>query len=196
MRERADAERLRARAVRDRARNEVGRPSDDLAALERVAGVGRELGLDADDPGRGSQRPDRRRDAGGEAAAADRDEDGRHVRQVGNDLEPDRPLPGDDPIVVVWRDDRQAAFGGQPFGGRLALVARGADRDDLGPVGGDPLSLDGRGVRRHHHDRRRAEEASRPGDALGVVARRVGDDAAGTVCLGTARRSRHTRHAA
>ena len=38
-----------------------------------------------------------------------------------------------------------------------------------------------RGVGWHHDDGRRAEEASRPGDALGVVARRVGDDAPGEV---------------
>ena len=137
MGERPDAERLRPRAVGDRPRHGVGRPADDLAALQRVAGVGRELGLDADDPGVGSQGPDGRRDAAGKPAATDGHEDRGDVGQVVDDLEADRALAGDDPVVVVRRDDREAAFGGEPLGDALALVARRADRDDLGAVGGD-----------------------------------------------------------
>ena len=48
------------------------------------------------------------RDAAGQPAATDRDEDDREVRQVLDDLEADRALAGDDPVVVERRDDRQA----------------------------------------------------------------------------------------
>ena len=41
----------------------------------------------------------------------------------------------------------------------------------------DPGALDRRGVVRHDHDGRAAQQAGGAGDALGVVARRVGDDA-------------------
>ena len=49
VRERPGAERLRPRPVGDRPRHELGRPADDLAALERVARVGGQLRFDADD---------------------------------------------------------------------------------------------------------------------------------------------------
>ena len=58
------------------------------------------------------------------------------------DLEPDRALAGDDPVVVVRRDDRQAALRGDLLRDGLALVAGRADDDDLGAVGRDPLALD------------------------------------------------------
>ena len=44
-------------------------------------------------------------------AATDRDEHRRQVRQVLDDLEPDRPLAGDDPVVVERRDDRRTRAG-------------------------------------------------------------------------------------
>jgi hypothetical protein len=59
-----------------------------------------------------------------------------------------------------------------------ATAACRSDDDDLGAVRGDPLALDRRCVRRHDDDRRSAEQPGRPGHALGVVAGRVGDDAA------------------
>ena len=48
-----------------------------------------------------------------------------------------------------------------------------------GAVGLDPGPLQGRRIGRHDDDRRRAEEPRGAGDALGVVARRVRDHAAG-----------------
>ena len=66
-------------------------------------------------------------------------------------------------IVVVWRDHRESALGGQAFGDEPALLAARADDHDLGAVGRHPRALDGRGVRWHHDDGRRAEQAGSAG---------------------------------
>ena len=158
MGERPDAEGLRPCPVGDGPRDELGLPADDLAGSQRVARVGGQLGLDADDPCVRSDRLDSCRDTAGEPAAADRDEDGRQVGQRLGDLEPDGALAGDDPVVVVGRDDRQAALGRDRFGDLLPLVARCPDRDDLGAVGGDPVALDRRRIGGHDDDRRDAEQ--------------------------------------
>ena len=117
----------------------------------------------------GSERLDRRRDPAGKPATADRDEDDGDVGQGLDDLEADRALAGDDPVVVVGRDDREAALRRDLLGDLLALVAGRPDGDDLRPVRGDPIALDGRRVGRHDDHRRHAEEPCRAGDALGVV---------------------------
>ena len=93
VRERPRPERLGPRPVGDRPRHELGRPADDLAALERVARVGGQLGFDADDPDARPERLDRGRDPAGQPAATDRHEDDGEVRQV---LERSRarPSPG------------------------------------------------------------------------------------------------------
>ena len=96
---------------------------------------------------------------------------GRQVGQVLDELEADRPLARDDPVVVERRDDRQAAFGGDRLGHLPPLLARVADDDDLGAVGRDPFALDRRRVGRHDDDGRGAEQPGGAGDALGVVAR-------------------------
>ena len=78
---------------------------------------------------------------------ADRHDDRGHVRQVLGDLEPDRTLAGDDPVVVVRRDDREPAFGGDLLGPHAALIGGGPDGDDLRAVRGDALALDRRARR-------------------------------------------------
>ena len=95
----------------------------------------------------GREGLDRRGDAAGQPAAADRHEDGGDVGQVLGDLEPDGALAGDDPVVVVRRDDGEPALGGDALGDLLALLGRRADDDDLGAVGGDPVALDAAGRR-------------------------------------------------
>ena len=179
MEERPFAERLGPRPVGDRPAHELGRPLDDPAGRERIPRVGRQLRFDADDPGARAEGVDGRRDTGCEPAAADRDEDRGDVRQVLDDLEAARALAGDDPIVVVRRDDREAALGRDPLGDDPALRACRPNDDDLGSVRGDTTRLELRRIGRHDDDRRRAEEPRRAGDALGVVAGRVGDHAAG-----------------
>ena len=107
--------------VRDTSR---GSPPDDLAALERLPRVRGQLGLDADHPDVGSERLHRGRDAAGQPTATDRHEDERDIRQVLDDLETDRALTGDDPVVVERRDDRQSPLRGDRLGACLSLVAR------------------------------------------------------------------------
>jgi len=67
--------------------------------------------LHADDPHLGAQRAQRKRDAGREAAAADRDHDSRYIRDLVGKLEPDRPLSGDHERVLDRdaRTSRQSA---------------------------------------------------------------------------------------
>ena len=153
-------------------------------ALERLLRVRGELRLDPDDPGVGHERLDGDRDAARQPAAADRDEDRGDVRQVLDDLEADRALPGDDPVVVVRRDDREP---------RSAAIASARSRrsSDAGPT--VTISAPSAATRSrlmagaslgHHDDGRRPEQAGRPGDALGVVARRVRDDAARALGVG------------
>ena len=77
---------------------------------------------------------------------------------------------------------------------RRRSLGRGADHDDLGAVGLDARPLDRRRVGRHHDRRRDAEQAGRPRDALRVVARRVGDQAAGAL-VRRERRGRDVRAA-
>ncbi len=81
----------------------------------------------------------------------------------------------------------QATLGGDRLGHPLALVAGDPDDDDLRAIGGHPVALDGRRVGRHDDDGRGAEQSRRAGHALGVVARRVGDDAARELGVGQRR---------
>ena len=156
VRRRGPASSPRRRSSATRAR----RPADDLATLQRFAGVGRELGLDADDARRGPEGLDRGGEPAREPAATDRDEDGREVRQVLDELEPDRPWP-----AMIRSSSKGGMIVETALGGELrrplALVAGRADDHDLGAVGRDPVALDRRGVRGHHDDGRRPEQASR-----------------------------------
>ena len=58
----------------------------------------------------GPQRAHRDRDAGGEPAAADRDEQRLRVRQLLGELEPDRALAGDHALVLERVDERRAGL--------------------------------------------------------------------------------------
>ena len=100
MGERAPADGLGPGAVGDRPCDERRIPAHDLATRQRIARIGGQLGLHADDAGARPERLDRGRDPACEPAATDRDEDRGHVRQVLDDLEADRALAGDDPVVV------------------------------------------------------------------------------------------------
>ena len=188
-----DAERLGPRPVRDRPRDVRRRPLHDPAQAQRLTGIGRQLGLHADDPGARADRLDGGRDARREPTAADRHQDQGEVGQVLGDLQPARPLARDDPVVVVGRDHGQAALGGQPLRHGLALGAGVADRHDLGAVGEHAVALDRWGVLGHDDDRRDAEEPGSPGHPLGVVSRRVRDHAAGALSGVRARQPRCRR---
>ena len=177
MGERPGTQCLGPRPVRDGPRHELRRPGHDLAALERIARVGRQLRFDADHPGFRPQLVDRDGHPARQPTATDRDEDRGQIRQVLCNFQPDGPLSGDDPVVVERRDDREASPRGDLLGDALAFVARGPDDDDLGAIERHALALDRGGIGRHHDDRRRSEQPRGPRDALGVVARGVRDDA-------------------
>ena len=104
-------------------------PRHEPAGPERLAGVGRELGLHAEYPRGRSQRLDGRRNAAGEAATAHRHQHrevrGRwgHRLDLLDDLQAGSALPGDDPAVVVGGDQHEAAFLRQVGGAGGALVA-------------------------------------------------------------------------
>ena len=125
VREGPSPEGLRPRAVGDRPRH-VGRgPADDLA--RRSSDSRASAASSGSTPmtrAPGTQRLDRRGDAARQPAAADRARGPAATSgSVLGDLEADRALAGDDPIVVVRRDDREAAFRGDRLGPFPALVA-------------------------------------------------------------------------
>ena len=171
------ADGLGAGAVRDRAAGPRGIPAHDPALAERILRVRRELGLDADDPGVRAQGANRDRDAAREPAAADRDEHGGEIRHVLRDLQPDRALAGDDPVVVVGRDrargrrsaaSRSAIASRSPLAVPTVMISAPSASTRARLIAGASAGMTIDGVD--------AEHPSRPGHALGVIARRVGDD--------------------
>jgi len=72
-------------------------------------------------------------------------------------------------------------FGGEPGRDLLATLACPVVLDDLGAHVPRVLQLDPRGVGRHHDRRADAETPGGLGHSLGVVTRRKGDDAGGTL---------------
>ena len=136
----------------------------------------------------GLHRAQRERDAGGEPAAADRDEHRVDVVHLLGELEADRPLAGD--------DDADPRTGGRTSRRVSATYARAASRRvldrrarqlDLGAVVARRLDLRHRRVLRHEDARVRADLARRPRDRLPVVAGARRDDA-GRALLGRQRR--------
>ena len=183
------AERLRAQAVADGTRGQGGRPLDQRAGVEGLLGVGGQRGLGSPDADRGIAqaelfwRTSRRKldgcgDSTQQPAAAHRREDQIHVRKLPRDLEPARGLAGDDVRMVVRRDDRVAVDGREFLGLELARRAGRADKDDLRSQREGGIDLHLRSVVRHDDDGLGPERAGRVGDALGVIAARVSNDAA------------------
>ena len=102
----------------------LDRPGHPLALVQRVAGVGGELGLHPDDHGVRAQRPDRGGDAGDQAAAADRHEHQVRLRAVGA-RSPARSCPG-----------RRSPQGRRTAGSACSRARRSAPRwRPAGPAG-------------------------------------------------------------
>ena len=174
----------------DRERNAAGTLDRDAVGdrerrlgLDRRAGlhglrVGRAgRGLDADDLHVRLGVLDHEGGSGAQASPADRDHDLGEIRHVLEQLQPERPLTGDDRGVVERVHERE------PFGLRLlerdddALVDALAARVDDGAVAAGGLDL---GHRRIHGDDDLAVHAAggrAGGERLGVVARGGGDHA-------------------
>ena len=95
-----------------------------------------------------------RGDARQQSAAAERRDDGVDVGQVFEDLERDRAVAGDEPVVVERMDEVAAhAIGAVRFDGPPAFVVGGADDRGAEPLDGADLRLR---RRVHHHHRARA----------------------------------------
>ena len=111
-------------------------------------------------------------------AAADADDHDIEVGQVLEQLEADRPVPGDDRRIVERVDELEALGVADPLqlGERLADV--GAVEDDPRPVAEAGLDLRAHGAGRHDDRHRDAGRAPGPGVGLPGVPGRQRDDAA------------------
>ena len=117
-------------------------------------------------------------DAAKQPAAADGGQHEIDLGQVFENFEAASSLPGDNGRVVIRLDDRVAVECSQLLGALFALQAGGADGDDLRTECFRCLSLDRGGIRRHDDHGPRAEYAGGVGDALGMIAARIGDESA------------------
>ena len=132
------------------------------------------------------QHFDRRRNAGSQSAAADRHDNGVHIRQIIHDFQADCSLSRDDHRVVKRMDKRRAGFllNAACLGIRIVIYA--AVKHDVRAQLARRLHLGKRCARRHDDGRRHAECPRRQRNALRMVARRGRDDAAGAFFLGQA----------
>ena len=149
-----------------------------MAGGERGVHRGRTLRLDADDADPGASLLDRRHDPRDQPSAADRHHDRGHAWQLVEDLQADRALARDDPLVIEWRDDREPPRHRLGFGPRPPVRRGRALEDHFRAVGPRPVDFHARRRGRHHHHRRRPERARGERHGLPVIARRKGDDAA------------------
>ena len=93
-------------------------------------------------------------------------------------FEADGALAGNDPGIVIGRDDRRAALAGDRRADRFAALGVAVVKDDLGAERPGVVDFRHRRVRRHDDGRWRADQRCRGRHPLGVVARRPGEDAA------------------
>ena len=156
----------------------------DLAVLERRDVRRAPGGLDADHADVRPLALDRKRDPREQATASERDDDGVDVRNVFEDLEADRALPGDHELVVERVDERAAVGGGVGDGRRNRVLDRVAHQADGRAVALGRPDLRERCRLGHVHRRRHAGRAGGECDRLGVVPGRWGDDARDPLRIG------------
>ena len=165
-------------------RRELGRILDRDAVGDRRAG-GRPPGerrtrggLHPDERQLRPQRPQRDRDPGGEAAAADRDHDGaRPGRELLRELEPERPLAGDHAGVVEGVDEGRSGRLDVRAGGRDGVVEALAAEHDRRAVAPRRVHLGHRSALRDEDRGGDTGLARSPRHRLPVVAGARGDDA-------------------
>jgi hypothetical protein len=142
-----------------------------------------ELGLHAHDRDVGAQRLGCGADAGDQPTAADGHDEGVDVRRVGEHLERDGALAGDDLGIVERMDEGQAPLLREAQRLAIGLVEHLAVEDDAGAVALRLHHLDARGGRRHDDGDRHAKPAAMVGERLGMVAGGRRDHAAGAHLL-------------
>ena len=127
--------------------------------------------------GRGERRHGHR-DAGDEAAAAHRHQDGPDIGPLLEDLETDGALPGDHVGMIERRDHRQTLLPRDGLGPR-ALLGRpgGARQHHLATIAPHPVDLHLWGGFGHHHHRPEPEVTRGESQCLPVIAARGGDHA-------------------
>ncbi len=129
-----------------------GRQRQALAAPERGLHRRDLFGLDPDYPDLGVLRLDRERNAGDQAPASHRDNDGVKVGALLEQFQPQRPLAGDDLGIVEGMDEGQPALGFDLPGVGVSFVVIGAGQHHLSLVVARGGHLDERGPLRHHDD--------------------------------------------
>ena len=144
----------------------------DAPFAQRALAVVAGLGLDAEHLAARRQRPRRQRAARQQAAAAERDEQRVQRAGVFQQFQRRRALAGDHVRVVVGRDQRHAALGGELAADLLAVFGVALVQAHLGAVTARGGQLGGRRVVRHHDGGRHAQQASRQRHRLRVVAGR------------------------
>ncbi len=174
--QRADG--LRAQAVGAGARGVGSGQFDQFAGAKALGSIGGEFGLGAEDAHVFLRQLGCGRDAADESAAADRSDDGAHVRQVFEDLERERALARDDEFVVVRRNDGVAVSSGERFGFFLSLGTCGSHKHDLGAEAARAVDLYLGSIVRHDDDGFRLQGAGGVGDTLRMVTAGITDDAA------------------
>ena len=113
-----------------------------------------------------------------------RHHDGFGVGQLVKDLEADGPLPGNDEVVVIRVDEGHAGLLLQLDGAVVGVVVGALDQLDPRAEALGALHLHDRRAVRHTDDAGDAHARGGQRHALGVVARRTGDDAARAFLLG------------
>ena len=155
-------------------------PADgQVGALEIVVHRGIGAGLHAEDLDGGIDRLGRDGDAGDQAAAADR----HHQRVerllgIGQHLERDGALAGDDARIVIGMDEGEAFVLRNSERAGVGFGERGAFQDDAGAEILGVLDLGEGRAFRHHDGDGNAQAAGMIGDALRMIAGRHGGDAA------------------
>src|SRR5580704_5314758 len=147
--------------------------ADPAAGPHGLAGVVGGFRLGGDDGGFRQQALDRGGHPGGQAAAADRQDDLVQAGQagLGGQLDAQGALAGHDVVVVERPDHGQRAFGGDGGGDLLAPLAGGVVAVHLRAVALDGGELGGRPGRRDDDHGGDAEQPGGQGDGGAVVAR-------------------------
>jgi hypothetical protein len=147
-------------------------------------GGGRGGGLDADHGGAGGDGGGDQACRGGAGPASDGDDEDVEARGLLEELEVEGADAGDDAWFVGRADEAGARALGEGGGLGAGVVEVGAVQQHVGALVEDCPELDRVGVVGHDDGAGGAGEAGGVGDALGVVAGGVGDDAAGAFGVG------------
>ena len=162
--------------------------ADDFSGFDGLLHATGVVCLHADDFDAGADLFDERGNARRQSAAADGDEDGMDVvGTLAHDFHADRALSGNHVGVVKRGDVGQFFFFCQLHRVIVGIVVGNAFEDDFSAAAFDGVDFDfGRGFG-HNDDGAAAQTLCRKCDALCVVARAGGDDAAGERFFGQLR---------